>query len=124
MDKHDGEPSGIERTDRDRENRQKGREQDTDPRGDRQYRQPCIWKRQDAATTRTDINIRVGLSTLSICPCGTYSMDWKQRIEGQISAKDVSTDNHRERLNDRQMSHTDYAERKHLMRETDRTDSH
>ncbi len=94
LDKHDGEPQGIERTDRDRENRQKGREEDTDPRGDRQDRQPCMWRQSheekvDAAQTRTDFNIIIGLSTLSIYPCRTYGKDKTQRIERQIPAKDV-----------------------------------
>jgi hypothetical protein len=84
IDKHDGEPQGIERTDRKGENRTRMHE-GTDRTDSRAY-----GKRHDAAPTRTDINIRVGLSTLSICPCGTYGMDWMQRIEGQISAEDFS----------------------------------
>jgi hypothetical protein len=112
MDKHDGEPQGIERTDSEGENRTRNnegtdRKDRTDSRAYRvktQHRAAMI--RQDAAPTRTDINIRVSLSTLwSFCPCGTYGKNRGTDIRRGCFYR---TDRRRrERLNDRQMPHTD-----------------
>ncbi len=107
MDKHDGEPQGIERTDREGENWTRIHE-GTDRTDIRAYGVKTLHratrKRPDAAPTRTDINIRVSLSTLwSFCPCGTYGKNRGTDIRRGCFYR---TDNRRERLNHRQKPHT------------------